>query len=341
MSEQELQRQAKHRLAVIRHAQEVSGNVAQTCRYYGISRQTYYSWFRRYEELGLDGLRDRSKRPHVSPWATPSELVVKIVYLRSNYHFGPQKIQMYLKRYHDITISVSGIWRILKRLDMNRLPSSQRYKRHRDPWKRYEKPQPGHRVQIDVKFIAPLTGSRKGCYYQFTAIDDCTRLRVLRLYDRLNQKTAIQFVDYAVERLPFRVEVIQTDNGSEFQAAFHWHVLDKGIGHIYIKPMRPPLNGKVERSHRIDAEEFYRLLNGVVIDDTDIFNRKLQDWEHFYNYARPHGALDGQTPYERLRQKTTLDVSRPRQSHKAEGVGLEPTSPCGQRFSRPSACQLA
>jgi transposase len=151
----------------------------------------YAIWLRRYEEFGLDGLRDRSERPKVSPWATPSEIVAKIVYLRSNYHFGPQKIQMYLKRYHDITISVSGIWRILKRLDLNRLPSSQRYKRHRDRFKRYEKPKPGHRVQIDVKFIAPL----KGCYYQFTAIDDCTRLRVLRLYDRLNQKTAIAFVD--------------------------------------------------------------------------------------------------------------------------------------------------
>jgi hypothetical protein len=105
------------------------------------------------------------------------------------------------------------------------------------------------------------------------------------------------------------------DKRSEFQAAFHWHVLDKGIGHVYIKPMRPRLNGKVERSHRIDAEEFYRLLNGVVIDDANVFNEKLQEWEHFYNYARPHGALGGQTPYERLRQKTTLDVSHPRQSH--------------------------
>ncbi|MEA2506870.1 MAG: hypothetical protein QOH48_1488, partial [Actinomycetota bacterium] len=62
MSPQELERQAKHRLTVIRHAQEVTKNVAQTCRYYGISRQTYYSWFRRYEEFGLAGLRDRSKR---------------------------------------------------------------------------------------------------------------------------------------------------------------------------------------------------------------------------------------------------------------------------------------
>jgi transposase InsO family protein len=142
-------------------------------------------------------------------------------------------------------------------------------------------------------------------------------LRVLRLYGRLNQKTAIQFIDYALERFPFRVDVIQTDNGSEFQAAFHWHVLDKGVGHEYIKPQTPRLNGKVERSHRIDAEEFYRLLDGVVIDDSKVFNEKLREWEHFYNYARPHGALGGQTPYERLRQKTTSDVIHPHQSHRS------------------------
>ena len=90
------------------------------------------------------------------------------------------------------------------------------------------------------------------------------------------RQTAIQFLDYVLERLPFRVEVIQTDNGVEFGASFHWHVLDKGIGHVYIKPRTPRLNGKVERSHRIDAEEFYRLLEGVVIDDAKLFNDKLQ-----------------------------------------------------------------
>jgi transposase-like protein len=83
VSERELERQAKHRLEIIHHAREVTGNVALTYRYYGISRQTYYSWVRRYEEFGLDGLRDRSKRPHVSPGATSSEIVAKIIYLRS------------------------------------------------------------------------------------------------------------------------------------------------------------------------------------------------------------------------------------------------------------------
>jgi len=214
---------------------------------------------------------------------------------------------MYLARYHDIQISHSGVWRVLKRLDLNRLPVSQRYKRHDKRWKRYEKPLPGHRVQIDVKFIEPLPGARKK-HYQFTAIDDCTRLRVLRIYPRLNQRTAIQFADYVLERLPFRVEVIQTDNGAEFQSQFHYHLLDKGVSHAYIKPRTPRLNGKVERSHRIDAEEFYQLLDGVVIDDTNVFNDRLREWENFYNYHRPHGGLGGQTPYERLKQRTPARV---------------------------------
>jgi hypothetical protein len=136
---------------------------------------------------------------------------------------------------------------------MNRLPASQRYKRHTGRWKRYEKQRPGHCVQIDVKFIEPITtgSGRRKRYYQYTAIDDCTRLRVLRAYPRSDQKTAIQFLDYVLSRLPFQVEKIQTDNGAEFQSSFHWHVLDQGIGHIYIRPATPRLNGKVERSHRI------------------------------------------------------------------------------------------
>jgi hypothetical protein len=89
-------------------------------------------------------------------------VVEKIIYLRQNYHFGPVKISRYLKRYHDIEVSKSGVWQILKRLDLNRLPASQRHKRHDRKWKRYEKPMPGHAVQVDVKFIAPLSSpSRK------------------------------------------------------------------------------------------------------------------------------------------------------------------------------------
>jgi hypothetical protein len=62
---------------------------------------------------------------------------------KPHYHFGPAKIAMYLKRYHDVSVSPSGIWRILKRANLNRLPASQRNKRHNECWKRYEKQQSG------------------------------------------------------------------------------------------------------------------------------------------------------------------------------------------------------
>lgn len=83
-----------------------------------------------------------------------------------------------------------------------------------------------------------------------------------------------------LEKFPFRVQTIRTDRGHEFQALFHWHVEDKGIQHAYIKPRSPALNGKVERSHRTDGEEFYQLLNDT--DDVDL-NQKLAEWASFYN----------------------------------------------------------
>jgi transposase len=138
VTEQQLARMAKRRLAILHHAEEITGNVSLTCRYYGISRQCFYTWKRRYDAHGLDGLRDRSHRPQISPNATRTEVVGKIIYLRQHYHLGPAKTAMYLRRYHDITISPSGVWRILKRLQLNRLPASQRHKRHDRRWQRYE-----------------------------------------------------------------------------------------------------------------------------------------------------------------------------------------------------------
>lgn len=98
MSDPQLPREVRRRLAIIQHAEEVPGNVAMTCRYYGISRQVYYTWLRRYREHGVDGLQDRPGRPHTSPRATHVDVVGKILYLRRHYHFGPGKIAMYLIR---------------------------------------------------------------------------------------------------------------------------------------------------------------------------------------------------------------------------------------------------
>lgn len=89
-----LDRDAKRRLAIIQHVEEVTGNVAMTCRYFGISRQAYYGFYRRYLADGVEGLRTRSKRPKTSPNATHADIVGKIIYLRQQYHFGPEKIKM-------------------------------------------------------------------------------------------------------------------------------------------------------------------------------------------------------------------------------------------------------
>lgn len=210
----EPERRAKHKLAVLRHVEKVSGSVAATCRYYGISRQAYYQWLKRYGNEGFEGLKDRSIAPHHSPTATSVEVVEKTLWLRQQYHFGPHKITMYLKLYHDLTISPSGVCPILHKVGMSRLPASQRYKRQATKWKRYENQRPGHALQVDVKFTEPLgqTGKKKR-YYQYTAIDDCTRPRVLRAYPHHEQKTAIQFIDHVLSKLPFQVERCKPTTG--------------------------------------------------------------------------------------------------------------------------------
>ena len=284
-------------------------NVSQACRHFGVSRPTFYKWRARFEEHGESGLLDRSRAPRTSPNATPAEVVSKIVYLRKHYHFGAPRIASYLRKFHDVTIAASSVHRILIKHGMRRLPSNLKHHPHQRRWKRYEKPKPGHRLQVDVKFLERIPGSRKR-FYQFTAIDDCTRLRILKLYDACTQETAIRFIGEVLRRLPFRVFVVQTDNGAEFQSRFHWHLDELGIRHVYIRPRTPRLNGKVERSHRIDDQEFYQLLdkNGIR-EDIHIFNKKLREWENYYNYHRPHGALDGQTPYERLLTKAKAATS--------------------------------
>jgi transposase InsO family protein len=149
-------------------------------------------------------------------------------------------------------------------------------------------------VQVDVKFLNLVAeDGRRVRRFQYTAIDDATRIRALKIYPGHNQRAAMAFIDYVLERFPFRVRQIRSDRRQDFQAQFHWHVEDKGIQHVYIKPRTSRLNGKVERSHRTDASEFYQLLSFK--DDVDL-QAKLAEWERFYNVVRPHGAHRGKTP---------------------------------------------
>jgi transposase InsO family protein len=303
MNKNEQNRVVAWRLTLLRQASDLPRGVAQTCRHFGLSRKTFYKWKARYKSHGEAGLCDRPRVAHRSPHATPRAVISKILYLRERYHFGPGRTANYLQRFHHLRVAPSTVHRILIRYGMNRLPANQKLRPIDRPWKRYEKAQPGHRVQLDVKFLERIAGSKRRLY-QFTAIDDCTRIRVLKIYDACNQASAIRFVDEVIRRLPFRVLVVQTDNGAEFQSGFHWHLEEQDIRHVYIRPRTPRLNGKVERSHRVDDQEFYQLLDkDGIADDIHLFNDKLREWEDYYNYHRPHGALDGQTPYERLLAK--------------------------------------
>jgi transposase InsO family protein len=120
---------------------------------------------------------------------------------------------------------------------------------------------PGHDIQVDMKFLR----FQKPCgkrvrRSQYTAIDDATRIRVMKVYARHLQQNAIDFIDYVIQKFPFRIHTVRTDRGHEFQAKFHWHLADLGIWHVYIRPRTPRLNGKVEWSHGTDDVDLYRLL---------------------------------------------------------------------------------
>ena len=150
---------------------------------------------------------------------------------------------------------------------MNRLPRGTRMRKVHT--KRYQKQVPGHHIQMDVKFLTFIGNkSEKVRRFQYTAIDDATRVRALKVYEKHTQANAIDFVNHIIEKFPFRIREIRTDNGHEFQAKFHWHVEDLGIRHAYIRRGTPQLNGKVERSHRSDGQEFYQLLSYK--DDVDL-----------------------------------------------------------------------
>lgn len=293
------QREINPKLRIFEHASK-NKNISFTCRYFGISRDTFYRWKKNYKNKGEPGLINSKPCPENPKLRIPLPTEEKIFYLRKTYHFGQLRISWYLNRYHGIKISASGVYQVLKRNDLNRLPQNQR-KRSIPEIKRYEKQVSGHHVQVDVKFLF-FSGNegKKIKRYQYTAIDDATRVRALKIYEKHNQANAIDFINYVITKFPFRIHTIQTDNGHEFQSKFHWHLNDLGMNHRYIKPRTPKHNGKVERSHKTDKMEFYQLI--TYKDDIDL-NKKLAEWEAFYNFDRPHSAMNGKTPYERLLEK--------------------------------------
>src|ERR1051325_91921 len=162
MTKTEQMRQVSWRLRLLACAADGDRDVARTCRHFGVSRKTFYKWKRQHQELGDPGLADQARTRRRSPGAMPSDVVSKMLYLRQNYHFGAGRIRDYLKRFHQITVAAGSVNRILVRHGRGRLPTNQKYRPHTKRWKRYEKPQPGHRLQLDVKFLERIPGTEIG-----------------------------------------------------------------------------------------------------------------------------------------------------------------------------------
>lgn len=165
---------------------------------------------------------------------------------------------------------------------------------------RYEKQVTGHHVQVDVKFLQSRgDDGRLRKRYQFTAIDDATRIRALRIYERHNQQSAVDIIDYVVERFPFRIHTVHTERAREAGAV---PLARRGPRHAarlhQTGQAEPERQGRALAPHRparvLPTARLHR--------DVDL-RAKLAVWEEFYNLQRPHAAHGGRTPYEVLREK--------------------------------------
>ncbi len=176
------------KLKVLNYAKE-TGNISKTCRYFGICRETFYKWKRAYEAHGNEGLIGSKPCPENHKLRIPGAIEEKIIHLRTRYHFGPDMIVWHLQRYHNIKISRNGCYRVLVRNKLHLLPENIK-KRSRSKFMRYEKRVPGHHVQVDVKFL--FFNDKQGKRikrFQYTAIDDCTRIRALKIYEQHTQSS--------------------------------------------------------------------------------------------------------------------------------------------------------
>ncbi len=304
----ELSRTAQLRLVWMSHYLRHGRKAAFTCRHFGISRQTFYRWWRRYDPHNLTSLEDRSHRPHRrrQPTWTASQSEAVLALRREYPRWGKDKLVVLLRR-KNLRLSTSMVGRILSDLKRRgvlvetpwKVPTRRRKMRGR-PWAR-RKPrfwpvrQPGDLVQLDTKEVRPARGV---VLKHFSARDMITRWDVLEVHERATSLAAAHFLDTLVDRMPFPIAALQVDGGSEFAAEFETACQQRNLPLFVLPPRSPKLNGQVERSHRTHHEEFYQ----VIPQSWNVaqLNPQLRRWEHIYNTVRPHQALRYLTPLEFL-----------------------------------------
>lgn len=285
---------------------------------YGISERTIRSWKARYKLNGLDGLKDKSRKAHHIRNKKDEDGVLKTALL--NLHDlepGLNRFQVLGKLMCEKTKdlpTISWIARTRKKYGL-----TQKNKRKKTTHKkRYEIAMPGA-LQVDTKYVQKENGEYM---YQFTAIDECSRVRFMGASMFKGAEGARKFLVRALEfyeNIGVKVWRVQTDNGTEFtlpkndftqrayiegealEHVFTAECNERGIKHRLIKPRSPELNGKVERSHRIDNERFYSKWKFNTEYELEHALQKI--WIPEYNEQRPHGALGYKTPMEFLKQR--------------------------------------
>lgn len=256
-------------------------------------RKTIYRWREKYDGTA-QSLKNKSRKPHSHP-KQHTEREIKLIkdYKNKNKDTGLVVLWIKLQK-AGYTRSITGLYRIMQRIGIyNKAPSK---KKEYEPKPYQQMTYPGERVQVDVKYVPKKSLTKDvieqdGRYYQYTAIDEYTRKRVLWASKEQSTSASTEFLEIIMKKFPFKIECIQTDNGFEFTNRLNWQGSKKktmferkleelGIKHKLIKPKTPRHNGKVERSHRKDQERFY--YNKVFCSFEDFKNR-LKYWEKIYN----------------------------------------------------------
>lgn len=304
----DLSRVAKQRLRWFDYYREHDRKGRLTCRYFGISPQTFYRWKRRYNPEQLSSLEDKSHRPqHVRRPTWSQELEQGVLKQREEHpRWGKDKLVVLLRR-QGIEVSTSMVGRILSSLKRRGLliePITNHVSAHKRQFQRsyatrkpkdYQVTGPGDLVQVDTLDIRPVPGVE---WKHFTAHDVVSRWDVLEAHTGASAKTAAGFLDAIQRRMPFPVKAIQVDGGSEFMAQFETECQKRSLKLFVLPPRSPKLNGGVERAHRTHTEEFYEVAD--IPFEVAPLNQILLLWEAEYNTYRPHQALNYLTPREFL-----------------------------------------
>ncbi len=313
----ELSREASRRLKWFDYYYSHGCNARLTCRYFGISPQTFYRWKRRYNPKYPESLEDRSHRPRRVRQPTYSvELVEAVVKLREGYpRWGKDKLVIFLWK-EGYLVSASTVGRILryakgrgilKEPIANYVSAGKRSRKRpyaiRKP-KDYQARQAGDIIQLDTLDLRPLPGI---VFKHFTAHDVVSKWDVISIHRQATAASTSHFLDVLETRMPFPVKAIQVDGGSEFQAVFEELCQQRGIRLFVLPPRSPKLNSGVERAHRTHTEEFYEVTDSSF--ELAEIRQQLLEWETTYNTIRPHQALGYLTPLEFLQQKERRQVS--------------------------------